>query len=89
MFISFLAASAVVPADITFWCTPTSVYDGDGPIWCADPKDVTFASIYLRSGLSRHDRVRKSLELILSGDLLATALGRVRRAALTQSQAGR
>lgn len=50
---------------------------------------MTFASICLRSGLARHDRIRKSLELILSGDLLAIALGRLRRAALTQSQAGR
>jgi endonuclease YncB( thermonuclease family) len=26
----------VVPAGVTFRCTPVAVYDGDGPVWCAE-----------------------------------------------------
>ena len=30
------AAADIVPAGETFTCTPVAVYDGDGPIWCAE-----------------------------------------------------
>lgn len=33
-----VAASPIVPAGETFSCTPVAVYDGDGPVWCAERK---------------------------------------------------
>jgi len=31
-----LLAVSVVPAGQTFDCTPTRLWDGDGPFWCTD-----------------------------------------------------
>lgn len=41
-------AAAVVTAGETFTCTPTHVYDGDGPIWCAEGPRVRIAGIAAR-----------------------------------------
>lgn len=41
-------AAAVVAAGETFTCTPTHVYDGDGPIWCAEGPRVRIAGIAAR-----------------------------------------
>jgi hypothetical protein len=30
------ATATLVPAGQSFACTPIAVYDGDGPIWCAE-----------------------------------------------------
>jgi hypothetical protein len=30
------ASAEIVPAGVTFQCTPVAVYDGDGPVWCAE-----------------------------------------------------
>jgi endonuclease YncB( thermonuclease family) len=43
--IVILAAAAVVPAGQAFPCTPTAVYDGDGPIWCAEGPKIRVAGI--------------------------------------------
>ncbi len=40
----FLAA-AIVPAGQTFECTPVRVWDGDGPIWCAEGPHVRLSGI--------------------------------------------
>ena len=31
-----LLAVTVVPAGEEFTCTPTRVWDGDGPVWCKE-----------------------------------------------------
>lgn len=31
-----LAMAQVIAAGVTFSCTPQAVWDGDGPIWCAE-----------------------------------------------------
>ena len=31
-----LASISIVPAGQTFQCTPSQVWDGDRPIWCAE-----------------------------------------------------
>ena len=54
-----------------------------------DPKDLGFASICMRSGLARHDQIKKTLEVIMPENMLVTALNRLRRAALGQQQVGR
>src|SRR5574339_339007 len=47
---SFLlfAAAMIVPAGQSFACTPTRVWDGDGPIWCAEGPKVRLAGIAAR-----------------------------------------
>jgi endonuclease YncB( thermonuclease family) len=42
------AAVRVIPADQTFICTPTHVWDGDGPIWCEEGPRVRLAGIAAR-----------------------------------------
>ena len=44
----FLAAALVVPAGQVFTCTPTRVWDADGPIWCAEGPRVRLAGIAAR-----------------------------------------
>lgn len=46
-FVLFLAA-AVVPAGTEFRCTPVAVWDGDGPIWCAEGQRIRLAGIAAR-----------------------------------------
>jgi endonuclease YncB( thermonuclease family) len=41
-------AAAVVSAGQTFTCTPTAVWDGDGPIWCAEGPHVRISGIAAR-----------------------------------------
>jgi endonuclease YncB( thermonuclease family) len=43
-----MALAQVVAAGVTFTCTPTAVYDGDGPIWCAEGPKVRLAGIAAR-----------------------------------------
>ena len=43
-----LALSQVVAAGLLFTCTPTAVWDGDGPIWCAEGPRIRLAGIAAR-----------------------------------------
>lgn len=43
-----LAATAIVPAGQAFLCTPVRVWDGDGPVWCAEGPHVRLAGIAAR-----------------------------------------
>lgn len=43
-----LGLLAVVAAGQNFTCTPTAVWDGDGPIWCAEGPKVRLAGIAAR-----------------------------------------
>ena len=43
-----LAYVAVVPAGQTFTCTPTRMWDADGPIWCAEGPRVRLDGIAAR-----------------------------------------
>ncbi len=38
----------IVAAGAMFTCTPTAVYDGDGPIWCAEGPKIRLAGIAAR-----------------------------------------
>lgn len=38
----------VVPSGTTFSCTPIAVWDGDGPIWCAEGPKVRLAGVAAR-----------------------------------------
>lgn len=46
--ILLLLAVTIVPADQSFECTPTRVWDGDGPIWCAEGPRIRLAGIAAR-----------------------------------------
>lgn len=43
-----LTVAAVVAAGMTFTCTPIRVWDGDGPIWCAEGPKIRLAGIAAR-----------------------------------------
>jgi endonuclease YncB( thermonuclease family) len=43
-----LLAAAVLPAGQSFECTPVRVWDGDGPIWCAEGPHVRLSGIAAR-----------------------------------------
>ena len=43
-----LLAASVVPDGEEFTCTPTRVWDGDGPVWCAEGPRIRLAGIAAR-----------------------------------------
>lgn len=43
-----LALLAIVTSGTSFTCTPTRVWDGDGPIWCAEGPKIRLAGIAAR-----------------------------------------
>ncbi|UZK70453.1 hypothetical protein OKW76_05255 [Sphingomonas sp. S1-29] len=43
-----LASMQVEPAGVTFTCTPVRVWDGDGPLWCAEGPRIRLAGIAAR-----------------------------------------
>ena len=38
----------IIAAGILFACTPTAVYDGDGPVWCAEGPRLRLSGIAAR-----------------------------------------
>jgi len=46
--IALSAAPPVVTAGETFTCTPVRVWDGDGPLWCAEGPRIRVAGIAAR-----------------------------------------
>lgn len=42
------SAVTVVPAGEAFDCTPTHVWDGDGPVWCAEGPRIRLSGIASR-----------------------------------------
>lgn len=48
MLLLILSAISVVPNGETFNCTPTHVWDGDGPIWCAEGPRIRLSGIAAR-----------------------------------------
>ena len=48
MISAFLMATAIIPAGQSFQCTPIRVWDGDGPIWCAEGPHVRLSGIAAR-----------------------------------------
>lgn len=44
----YLAATPIVESGQTFICTPTRVWDGDGPIWCAEGPRIRLSGIAAR-----------------------------------------
>lgn len=42
------SATPIIPAGQTFTCTPVAVYDGDGPVWCAEGPKIRIAGVAAR-----------------------------------------
>jgi endonuclease YncB( thermonuclease family) len=43
-----LAAALIIPAGQAFTCTPTHVWDGDGPVWCSEGPRIRLSGIAAR-----------------------------------------
>ncbi|HEV2598902.1 hypothetical protein [Sphingopyxis sp.] len=48
MISALMLGVSVVPAGQSFNCTPTAVWDGDGPIWCAEGPHVRLSGVAAR-----------------------------------------
>lgn len=48
MIFAALLLASIVPSGQSFDCTPTAVWDGDGPIWCAEGPHVRLSGIAAR-----------------------------------------
>ena len=46
--VALMGAASIVPAGQSFACTPVRVWDGDGPIWCAEGPHVRLAGVAAR-----------------------------------------
>lgn len=48
MISALLLATVIIPAGQNFKCTPTRVWDGDGPIWCAEGPRIRLSGVAAR-----------------------------------------
>ena len=67
----------IVAAGLLFACTPVAVYDGDGPIWCAEGHHVRLAGIAAREmdGSCRSGQPCPAASAIAARDALVRLLG--------------
>lgn len=67
----------IIPAGQPFTCTPTAVWDGDGPIWCAEGPRVRIAGIAAREhdGTCRSNQPCPAASAEASRDALVRLLG--------------
>jgi endonuclease YncB( thermonuclease family) len=73
-----LLAAAIVPAGQAFTCTPVRVWDGDGPIWCAEGPRVRLAGIAAREmdGTCSPGHPCPDASALVARDALVRLLGR-------------
>lgn len=78
MIFSALALLAVVPAGQAFTCTPVRVWDGDGPLWCAEGPRVRLAGIAAREmdGSCRDNQPCPRAAAAASRDALVRLVGK-------------
>ena len=71
------ARAQAVPAGQSFTCTPTAVWDGDGPIWCAEGPRIRIAGVAAREmdGTCSPGHPCPSVDAIDARDRLVTLLG--------------
>lgn len=77
MIIALVLAAAVVPAGQSFDCTPTAVWDGDGPIWCAEGPHIRLSGIAAREmdGSCRPGHPCPAADPVAARDHLAELVG--------------
>ncbi len=66
----------IVPSGLTFECTPTHVWDGDGPIWCAEGPRVRLAGIAARE-INETSKARHPCPSASGGDARAALVSLV------------
>jgi len=74
----FMLQIAVVPAGENFTCTPTHVWDGDGPIWCEEGPRLRLTGIAAREldGSWSQGHLCPASDPIASRDALVNLLGK-------------
>jgi endonuclease YncB( thermonuclease family) len=72
-----LASVPMVPAGQDFTCTPVRVWDGDGPVWCAEGPHVRLAGIAAREmdGTCRSNQPCPDADATEARDALVRLLG--------------
>jgi len=67
----------IVPAGETFTCTPTRVWDGDGPVWCAEGPRLRLAGVAAREmdGTCRDNQPCPTASAQAARDALVALLG--------------
>jgi endonuclease YncB( thermonuclease family) len=80
-----LLAASVVAAGQTFTCTPTHIWDGDGPVWCEEGPRLRIAGIAAREieGTCRTNQPCPQSSAIEARDALVQILGGARGTAST------
>lgn len=77
MIVTLLLATAIVPAGQSFQCTPTRVWDGDGPIWCAEGPRIRLSGVAAKEldGTCSLGHPCPKADAIASRDALARLVG--------------
>jgi len=72
-----LFAAQVIAAGTSFACTPTHVWDGDGPIWCAEGPRIRISGIAAREidGSCRSNQPCPAASAVAARDALVRLLG--------------
>jgi len=80
-----LTLASVVASGTAFSCTPTHVWDGDGPIWCAEGPRIRLAGIAAREidGSCRPGHPCPNTDARAARDALVRLLGGARGIAPT------
>lgn len=75
--LALLAAVTIVPAGQSFVCTPVRVWDGDGPVWCAEGPHVRLAGIAAREidGTCRPNQPCPDADAVQARDALVQLIG--------------
>ena len=73
-------AAQVIATGASFACTPTAVWDGDGPVWCAEGPKVRIAGVAAREadGTCRSNQPCPPVSGIEARDRLVRLFGGVR-----------
>nr|WP_083495327.1 hypothetical protein [Tsuneonella troitsensis] len=68
---------ANLPAGVSFSCTPIAVWDGDGPIWCAEGPRIRLAGVAAREmdGSCMTDHPCPSTTAVEARDALVRLVG--------------
>ena len=75
---TLLFALQVIAAGNAFTCTPTHVWDGDGPVWCAEGPRIRLAGIAAREmdGTCRDNQPCPEASAEAARDHLVSLVGR-------------
>ena len=75
-----LFAASIVASGQTFTCTPSHVWDGDGPVWCAEGPHLRIAGIAAREmdGTCRTNQPCPAASAIEARDALVQLMGGAR-----------